>query len=119
MTATTATGSCPVHEGFDPLSPEYLADPYAVLATLPLDETPVFYAPSIGYCVVTRYDDIDQVFEDPGTYSAAVAQAPLAPLVAEAQRILLAGGHKPSRRWSASMSLRTPGSASRLPGPSA
>ena len=32
-----ATG-CPVHEGFDPLAPEFLADPYAVLASLPLDE---------------------------------------------------------------------------------
>jgi len=35
------------------------------------------------------------VYPDPVTYSAAVAQAPLAPLVAEAQQILLAGGHRP------------------------
>jgi cytochrome P450 len=35
------------------------------------------------------------VFRDPQTYSAAVAQAPLAPLVPEAAEILLAGGHKP------------------------
>jgi hypothetical protein len=35
-----ATG-CPVREEFDPLSPEFLADPYAVLAGLPLAETPV------------------------------------------------------------------------------
>ena len=27
--------SCPVDETFDPLSPEYLADPYAILAGLP------------------------------------------------------------------------------------
>jgi len=45
--------------------------------------------------VITRYADIEQVFGDPDTYSAAVAQAPLTSLVAEAQRILLAGGHKP------------------------
>jgi len=89
------TGACPVHEGFDPLSPEFLADPYAVLAGLPLAEAPVFYAPSIGYYVLTRYADIEQVFRDTGSYSAAVAQAPLAPLVPEAQQILLAGGHKP------------------------
>ncbi|HEY3952780.1 MAG TPA: cytochrome P450 [Streptosporangiaceae bacterium] len=55
----------------------------------------MFYAPSIGYYVVTRYAEIEQVFRDPQTYSAAVAQAPLAPLVPEAQQILLAGGHKP------------------------
>ncbi len=40
---------------------------------------PVFYAPSIGYYVITRYADIEQVFRDSGSYSAAVAQAPLVP----------------------------------------
>jgi len=90
----TASG-CPVHEGFDPLAPEFLADPYAVLARLPLDEAPVFYAPSIGYYVLTRYADIEQVFHDPATFSAAAAQAPLVPLVPEAAEILLAGGHRP------------------------
>jgi cytochrome P450 len=87
--------NCPVHDGFDPLSPEFLADPYAVLAGLPLAGAPVFYAPSIGYYVITRYADIEQVFRDPGSYSAGVAQAPLVPLVPDAQRILLAGGHRP------------------------
>ncbi|HEY4464761.1 MAG TPA: cytochrome P450 [Streptosporangiaceae bacterium] len=95
MTVTGTVPGCPVEESFDPLSAEYLADPYAVMARLPLAEAPVFFAPSVGYYVVTRYGDIEEVFGDPATYSAAVAQAPLAPLVAEAQRILLAGGHKP------------------------
>ncbi|HEY2577228.1 MAG TPA: cytochrome P450 [Streptosporangiaceae bacterium] len=95
MTTTDAAPGCPVEQAFDPLSPGYLADPYAVLAALPLSAEPVFYAPSIGYYVVTRYADIEQVFRDPQTYSAAVAQAPLVPLVPEAQQILLAGGHKP------------------------
>ncbi len=95
MASAAVAQGCPVHEGFDPLSAEYLADPFAVLAALPLDETPVFYAPSIDHYVVTRYADVEQVFRDPRTYSAAVAQAPLAPLAPEAQRILLAGGHKP------------------------
>ena len=91
MTAATAPG-CPVDESFDPLSPEFLADPFAVMAQA---EAPVFFAPSIGYYVVTRYEDIEQVFKDPATYSAAAAQAPLVPLAPEAQQILLAGGHKP------------------------
>jgi len=94
MTAEAAPG-CPVDTAFDPLSPAYLDDPYAVLAALPLAEAPVFYAPSIGYHVVTRYADIAQVFDDPATYSAAVAQTPLVPLSPEAQRILLDGGHQP------------------------
>ena len=95
MTQTPAVPGCPVNQSFDPLTPDFLADPYAVLAALPRDEQPVFFAPSIGYYVLTRYADIEQVFSDPAAYSAAVAQAPLVPLVPEAQRILLAGGHKP------------------------
>ena len=94
MTAEVAPG-CPVDAAFDPLSPAYLDDPYAIMAALPLAEAPIFYAPSIGYHVVTRYADIAQVFDDPATYSAAVAQAPLVPLSPEAQRILLDGGHAP------------------------
>ena len=94
MTTATVPG-CPVDESFDPLSPEFLADPYAVLAGRPAARQPVFFAPSIGYYVVTRYAAIEQVFRDPATYSAAVAQAPLVPIVPEAQQILLAGGHKP------------------------
>jgi cytochrome P450 len=95
MTMTAAVPGCPVDESFDPLSPEFLADPYAVLATRPGNGAPVFFAPSIGYYVVTRYRDVEQVFRDPASYSAAVTQAPLVPITPEAQQILLAGGHKP------------------------
>jgi cytochrome P450 len=91
--APPATG-CPVAQDFDPLAPEFLRDPFAVLATLSDDE-PVFYAPSIDYYVVTRHADIDAVFHDNETFSAANAQLPLVPLAPEAGRILLAGGHKP------------------------
>ena len=91
----TGFAGCPVDETFDPLSPEYLADPYAVLATLPYGEQPVFYAPAIDYYVLTRYDDIAAVFRDPASYSAAVAQAPLGPITERAKKILLGAGHKP------------------------
>src|SRR3954464_10581612 len=86
---------CPVHAGFDPLADDFLADPYAIMAALPLAETPVFYAPAIDGYVVTRHADIDAVFHDPETYSAAAAQMPLVPLHPKAAEILLAGGHKP------------------------
>jgi cytochrome P450 len=82
---------CPVMESFDPLSEQFLADPHSAMTGLP----PVFFAPIIGYYVITRHCDIEQVFKDPASYSAAVAQAPLAPLVPRAQEILLAGGHRP------------------------
>jgi len=90
-----AVDHCPVHADFDPLSDDFLADPYAVMAALPLDDTPVFYAPSVDGYVVTRYADVDAVFRDPETYSAATAQMPLVPLDPTAAEILLAGGHKP------------------------
>jgi hypothetical protein len=87
--------SCTVDESFDPLSPEYLADPFAILARLPHGEQPMFFAPAIGYYVLTRYDDITTVFRDPDSYSAAVAQAPLGPIIEQAQKILLGAGHRP------------------------
>ena len=95
MAQTPAVHGCPVDESFDPLTRDFLADPYLAIAGLPREEQPIFFAPSIGYYVLTRYADIEHVFGDPAAYSAAVAQAPLVPLVPEAQRILLAGGHKP------------------------
>jgi cytochrome P450 len=87
-----ATG-CPVAHDFDPLAPGFLRDPFAVLANV--SDEPVFYAPSLDYYVVTRYADIDAVFHDNETYSAANAQLPLVALDPEAGRILLAGGHRP------------------------
>ena len=37
---------------------------------------PVFYAPSLDYYVVTRYADVEAVFLDHESYSAAAAQLP-------------------------------------------
>jgi cytochrome P450 len=93
MTISKPPG-CPIHADFDPLSPAYLVDPFAVLDLLPR-ESSVFYAPTIDYYVVTRYADIEAVFLDAETYSAAPAQLPLVQLLPETMQILLAGGHKP------------------------
>jgi hypothetical protein len=46
-----AVRGCPVNAGFDPLSPEYPADPYTALAAWPTGAAPVFFAPAIGYYV--------------------------------------------------------------------
>ena len=109
-----APGGCPVEAGFDPLSTPFLADPFAVLASLPDDE-PVFYAPAIDYFVVTRYADVETVFRDPETYSAAAAQLPMTPLTPEAQQTLLDGGHRPQP----SMVSLDPPDHERLRGPAA
>jgi cytochrome P450 len=95
MVSTVAPG-CPVHADFDPLSPRYLEDPFAVLRELPPGEAPVFYAPAIDYYVVTRYEDIEAVFLDHDTFSAGAAQLPLVALGEEAGSILLGGGHRPA-----------------------
>jgi cytochrome P450 len=87
--------SCPVEPDFDPLTPEFLADPFAVMHSLPLTDRPVFYAPAIDYYVVTRYRDIEAIFSDHDRYSAAAAQLPLVELDARARQILLDGGHRP------------------------
>ena len=60
-----------------------------------MPDEPVFYAPSLDYYVVTRYADVEQVFLDPETYSAATAQLPLVKLEPEALKILAEGGHRP------------------------
>jgi cytochrome P450 len=85
-----------VEREFDPLSPGFLADPFAVMATLPLAERPVFYAPAIDYYVVTRYRDIEAIFSDDDSYSAAAAQLPLVELDPRAREILLDGGVRPA-----------------------
>jgi len=107
-------GTCPVHADFDPLSNEFLTNPFAVMASIS-HETPVFYAPAIGYYVVTRYADIKAIFLDPETYSAAVTQLPLVQIVPEAAQILMGSGYRPQP----SMVSLDPPSHTRLRSPTA
>jgi cytochrome P450 len=88
---STAAAGCPVDHDFDPLAPDFLANPYAFMDERP----PVFYAPSLDYYVVSRYADVEWAFLHPELFSAAPAQLPLVALVPEAMRILLEGGHRP------------------------
>jgi hypothetical protein len=92
---TTPVRGCPVHTDFDPLDAAFLRDPYAVMAGLPLASAPVFHAPSLDYYVVTRYADVERVFLDPETFSAANARLPLIALAPEVGKTLLDGGHIP------------------------
>ncbi len=103
--------ACPVDREFDPLSEEFLADPYRFMD----DRPAVFYAPSIDYYVMSRYDDVQYVFLHPELFSAAPAQLPLVPLVPDASRILLEGGHRPQP----SMVSLDPPDHGRLRGPAA
>jgi len=80
----------PVNEDFDPLDPDYLADPYPYFARF-RSEAPVFYAPKIDFWVVSRYEDILRIVKDPETFSNARVQEPLYPITAEALEKLKAG----------------------------
>jgi len=92
QTATSSEG-CVVRADFDPFAPQFRADPFAVMDSV--RDTPVFYVPSIGYYVVTRYADVETVFLDEKTYSAAPTQLPLVDLAPEAASLLRAGAVRP------------------------
>ncbi len=87
--------SCPLH-AFDPFDARYLADPYAVYAQLHAEQ-PVFYSESLGYWVVTRYDDIKQILRDAHSYASRNATDPFTPVTAETASALREGGYAMQR----------------------
>jgi len=84
--AAAPTG-CPVENTWSPLSAEYLADPYPIAAEL-RDEHPVFWSEQLRHLVVTRMDDIEQVFMNPDVFASSNVQDPIAPLCPAAHEIL-------------------------------
>jgi cytochrome P450 len=84
---------CPVRS-WDPLSAEYLADPYPSAEAL-RDGTPIFFTDALGYLVVTRMEDIVEVFMNPDVYASVNVQDPLLPLSREAAEVLSAPDFDP------------------------
>jgi cytochrome P450 len=80
----------PVDPDFDPLAPDYLEDPYPYYARF-RRETPIFYAPKIDFWVLSRYEDIMGIVQDPESFSNARVQEPLHPLTPKALEKLKAG----------------------------
>jgi hypothetical protein len=97
LTVSATIGTCPAHS-FDPFAPEFLADPYPTLAEM-REGGPVYYSPVLDMWVVTRYGEVEAIFRDPDTYSAAIAQDPIYPL-AEPTRAVLARGFRASATMS-------------------
>lgn len=99
-----AAGGCPFHPGaahplaedWDPFDAPYQHDPAEALRWS-RDEAPVFFAPKLGYWVVTRYDDVKAVFRDNITFSPSVALEKLTPFSPEAEAILRAHGYAMNR----------------------
>lgn len=59
----------PTLEGFDPLSPDFQADPYPVFERA-RRECPVFYYEPLGFWAVTRYEDVAPIIGDYKTFSS-------------------------------------------------
>ena len=84
--APAPPAGCPVR-AWNPLSADYLADPYPVAGEL-REQTPIFYTDELGYVVVTRMEDIVEVFMNPDVYASVNVQDPVYPLSEEAAAVL-------------------------------
>lgn len=93
--ATAAPGGCPVSAraaDFDPFGASYQQSPPDYVAWARQEE-PVFFAPSLGYWVVTRYDDVKAVFRDNITFSPAIALEKITPTCPAANDVLATYGY--------------------------
>lgn len=72
---------------FDPFAADYQIDPAEALR-FAREAAPVFYAPTLGYWVVSRYEDIKAVFRDNRTFSPAIALEKITPVSEEAMAVL-------------------------------
>lgn len=78
---------CPIDHSWSALDDDYLDDPYPIARRFG-DECPVMFAERMGYVVVSRMEDILEVFTDPDTYASENVQDPVFPLSADAAEIL-------------------------------
>ncbi|MBT4690975.1 MAG: cytochrome P450 [Rhodospirillaceae bacterium] len=82
-----APNGCPVDHGFSPFSENYVADPYTVLRDLRAN-SPLFYAEKLGCLVLTRMEDVAEVFRRSDVFGAANVQDPVLPICDGAAEIL-------------------------------
>jgi hypothetical protein len=83
--------ACPHADLGRDFKPFDLADPFPFYARARA-QAPLFYSPEIDYWVVTRYEDIREIFRDPETFSSENTQSPFRQRPVEVQRILDEGG---------------------------
>jgi cytochrome P450/ferredoxin-NADP reductase len=90
---------CPVSSrafAFDPFDGPYQIDPAEALRWA-REQEPIFYAPSFGYWVVTRYDDVKAIFRDHILFSPSIALEKITPAPPEAAEILARYGYAMDR----------------------
>jgi hypothetical protein len=79
----------------DPLSPEFLEDPYPSLQVA-RDEFPVRYLAKYGVWLVTRYADVKAILRDDATFTNANAHLPFFPFAEQTARYLKERNYTPS-----------------------
>jgi cytochrome P450 len=87
---------CPASKivlGFTPFNPPFLDEPYELLSAA-LREEPVFYSPEIDYWVVTRYDDVREIFQNWAIWSASITLSAVTPLSPRALQSLRENGFR-------------------------
>lgn len=94
VSSATKPAGCPVDHDFTPFDLEYLQNPYPQLERL-IAQQPTFYSEQLGYLVLTRMEDILEVFKNPDVFSSENVQDPVFPLCEAAQQILSAEDYNP------------------------
>ena len=90
---TSGQGGCPASDpaslarAFDAFEGPYQVDPAEALRWS-RDQLPVFYAETLGYWVVSRYDDIKAVFRDGILFSPRNVLEKITPATPEAMEVL-------------------------------
>ncbi len=90
---------CPVsHDAaaFNPFGDAYAQDPPAYLRWA-REKEPVFFSPELGYWVVTRYDDIKEIFRDHRRFSPSNALEKITPPTEAVQKVLASYGYAMNR----------------------
>ncbi len=92
--AAQPPSGCPIDHHFTPLMDSYVADPYPIANQL-REQAPIVYAEPLGFVVVTRMADVQEVFLNPDVYSSANVQDPVFPICEEAAAVLASEDFNP------------------------
>lgn len=85
---------CPIDHEFTTFNNDYLANPYPELQRV-REEHPVFYSEKLGFLVLTRMEDVIEVFRDHDAYSSSNVQDPVFAICDRAADILAAEDFNP------------------------
>lgn len=83
----TQPSGCPVDHEFTTFTDDYLKNPYPQLAKI-REKDPIFYSPKMGYLVLTRMEDLLEVFRNHEIYSSGNVQDPVFPICKRAAKVL-------------------------------